>query len=59
MKKYHVEFDILIADDATAEQVEEWARYMCGDKGSMKENNPLIKKSFDPQFGSFVIKEKK
>jgi hypothetical protein len=55
VKRFHVQFDIDVPDDATAEQVEEWSRYMCGDTGAIEGNNPLIDRSFDPVFNTFKM----
>jgi len=56
--KFNVQFDIEIPDNkATKNQAVDWIKFMIGYSGSVKENNPLMNKSFDPQFGSFVIKE--
>jgi len=59
MKKYLIQFEIQVPDQISEKEVSDWTKYMIGYSGSVKENNPLIKKSFDPQFGSFVIKETK
>lgn len=57
MKRFHVQFDIDVPDDTSTEQAEEWARYMCGDTGSIKEGNPLIGRSFDAVFNTFEMKK--
>jgi hypothetical protein len=59
VKKYHIQFDIILPEGFTKEQVEEWARYMCGDSGSIAADHPLIKRSFDPVFNTFRMVEEK
>jgi hypothetical protein len=58
VKRFHIQFDIDVPDDASQEDVEGWARYMCGDAGSIEKDNPLINRSFDPVFGTFEAGEK-
>jgi hypothetical protein len=57
VKKYQIEFIIKVSKDATSKQVEEWARFVVGDKGKLSNDNPFYDDSFDTAFGTFKIKE--
>ena len=63
-KRYHVEFDIELSEDVRLAQIENWARYHCGDKGRMRRDNPLYGnplygKTLDPIYGSFKVAVRK
>ena len=56
MKRYRIEFEINVTEKASYEQVEEWIRYIIGDKGIMLDN-PLSGSDFDPVYGTFKLTE--
>jgi hypothetical protein len=58
MKRFRVQFEIDVPEDASKEQAEEWVRYCVGDTGAIKGDNPLIERSFDPVFNTFELVEK-
>ena len=54
MRKYRIRFDVKVPDHIPEKEVEEWARFMVGDTGSMS-SKELEDRSFDPIYGSFKI----
>lgn len=55
MKKYEIKFAIKVPEEVAEKDVEDWARFMCGDVGVLPAENPLEDESFDPLFGTFKI----
>jgi len=58
MRVFHIKFDIRVPDDnATADQVIEWARYHCHDNGYLSIFNPLINDEPELILGTFKCEE--
>ena len=55
MKNYKIEFVIKVSEKVSENDVNEWARFMVGDIGSITIDNPLYDQSFDPLYGTFKI----
>ncbi|GHU58286.1 hypothetical protein FACS189444_1710 [Spirochaetia bacterium] len=58
-KRYHIEFDIELADPVRIQQIESWVRYCCGDKGRLRRDNPLYGKTLDPIYGTLTVAAEK
>lgn len=52
MKTVKAEFSVLVPDEATNKEIEDWLKFHLGATGSLSLDNPMSEKDIEAVFGS-------
>ena len=53
-RRISVEFDVVLPDEVTEEQIQEWLEYELGQSGQISKENPLVLCDIEAEMVSFA-----